>query len=94
MIAFITLAAGSRTEPVPFQQVAETFGFSWWYFLCQCISFSLVAFFLHKFAYKPILQVLEERRQKIAQSLENAQKIKEQLARPEDGVADHREGQR
>ena len=88
MISFITLAAAeAATEPGAFQQVAETFGFTWWYFLCQCISFSLVAFFLHKFAYKPILQILEERRQKIAQSLENAQKIKEQLAEAQKSAA-------
>ena len=35
---------------------------------------------LYKFAYKPILKVLEERRQKIAESLANAEKIKQELA--------------
>jgi len=73
--------------PSPFKQVTETFGVTWWYFLAQCISFSLVAFLLQKFAYKPILKILEERRQKIAQSLENAQKIKEQLAEAQQAAA-------
>jgi len=61
------------------QQIVDTFGLNWWLFLSQCISFSLVAFLLHKFAYQPILVVLEQRRVKIAQSIENASKIQQQL---------------
>ncbi len=38
---------------------------------------------LYKFAYKPILKVLEERRQRIADGLANAEKIKQELARTE-----------
>ena len=88
MISFITLAAAEAgTEGGPVQQIVETFGLSWWYFLSQCISFSLVAFLLHKFAYKPILTVLEVRRQKIAEGLQNAQKIKEQLAEAQNSAA-------
>jgi len=58
----------------------ETFGFSPWLFFSQIISFSVVAFLLSKFAYKPILTVLEERRKRIADGLANAEKIKQQLA--------------
>jgi F-type H+-transporting ATPase subunit b len=35
---------------------------------------------LHKFAYQPILTVLEARRRKIEEGLANAEKIKVQLA--------------
>ena len=42
--------------------IAETFGLNWPNFIAQCISFSIVAFALYRFAYKPILTVLEERR--------------------------------
>ena len=56
------------------------FGFDWWMFLSQCISFIIVCFLLQKFAYKPILNVLEERRERIAEGLANAEKIKQQLA--------------
>ena len=81
MIAFITLAAAEvAKESNPFKEIAETFGVSWWYFLCQIISFAIVALLLQKFAYKPILTVLEERRHRIAEGLENAAKIKVQLA--------------
>ncbi len=67
------LAATARTT-------AETFGLSTEHFIAQCISFALVAFLLHRFAYKPILQVLEERRQRIADGLANADRIKVELA--------------
>jgi len=62
------------------QEIAETFGISWDLFLPQVISFCIVAFLLQKFAYKPILTVLEERRSKIAESLVNDEKIKSELA--------------
>jgi F-type H+-transporting ATPase subunit b len=52
-------------------------------FVAQVISFSIVAFLLHRFAYKPILKTLEDRRQRIAQSLSNAEKIKQELAKAE-----------
>jgi F-type H+-transporting ATPase subunit b len=58
----------------------EQFGFQTQLFVSQVISFCIVAFLLHRFAYKPILKVLEERRQTIAQSLANAEKIKQELA--------------
>lgn len=66
----------------------ETFGFSAWLFFSQVISFSIVAFLLQKFAYKPILNVLEERRKRIAEGLANAEKIKQQLAESEQRVSD------
>lgn len=61
----------------------ETFGFNLWMFLSQVVSFVIVALLLRKFAYKPILAVLEERRQRIAEGLLNAEKIKQQLAEAE-----------
>ena len=61
-------------------ETAHTFGFNTHHFIAQVISFGIVAFLLHRFAYKPILQVLEERRTRIAESLENADRIKAELA--------------
>ncbi|HEY3862939.1 MAG TPA: F0F1 ATP synthase subunit B [Verrucomicrobiae bacterium] len=65
------------------RDTAETFGLDWPHFIAQCISFAIVAALLVKFAYKPILTVLEERRQRIADGLANADKIKAELARTE-----------
>jgi F-type H+-transporting ATPase subunit b len=53
------------------------------HFFAQVISFLIVAALLYRFAYQPILTVLEERRQRIAEGLENAEKIKAELARTE-----------
>jgi F-type H+-transporting ATPase subunit b len=62
---------------------AKTFGLDWPHFIAQIISFSLVAWLLAKFAYRPILAVLDERRQRIAEGLADAEKIKQELARTE-----------
>src|SRR5579859_5126755 len=51
--------------------------------LAQFISFSVVFFVLWKFAYGPIFNMLHERREKIAESLANAEKIKADVARTE-----------
>jgi len=65
------------------QRTGETFGFNAWLFFSQIIILCIVAFLLQKFAYKPILTVLEERRKRIADGLANAEKIKLQLAESE-----------
>ena len=59
---------------------AKRFGVDWAHFGAQCISFAIVAFLLHRYAYKPILRVLAERKDRIKESLDNAEKIKQELA--------------
>jgi len=70
------------------KETGTRFGFAVNLFVAQCISFALVAFLLHRFAYKPILTVLEERRKKIADGLANAEKIRHQLADAEKQFSD------
>lgn len=65
------------------RDTATTFGVDWPHFIAQVISFVIVAILLQRFAYKPILQVLEQRRQRIAEGLANADRIKQELARTE-----------
>src|SRR5207244_6364911 len=65
------------------RDTAETFGWNPWLFLSQVISFIIVAAALRAFAYKPILAVLHQRREQIAQAQLNAEKIKQQLAEAE-----------
>src|SRR6185503_4686208 len=60
---------------------AKTFGLAWPQFIAQCLSFLIVTGALYKFAYKPVLGVLEERRKKIAEGLANAEKMTQELAR-------------
>jgi F-type H+-transporting ATPase subunit b len=65
------------------EDTAKQFGWNLHHFIAQVISFCIVAFLLQRFAYKPILQVLEERRKRIADGLANADKIKTELAKTE-----------
>jgi F-type H+-transporting ATPase subunit b len=61
----------------------ESLGVKWPEFIAQLISFSLVFLLLNKLAFKRIAVVLAERRQKIADSLAGADKIKAELAKTE-----------
>jgi len=79
-IAILAAAAGFGDM---IRETGETFGFDLKIFLSQVISFVIVALVLRQFAYKPILKVLEERRQRIAEGLLNSEKIKQQLAEAE-----------
>jgi F-type H+-transporting ATPase subunit b len=72
------LLASSLTDSAV--QTAQKFGLTPWQFLSNCVSFIIVCWALEKFAYKPIVAVLEARREKIAESLRNAEKIKAELA--------------
>jgi len=58
-------------------------GIDWRSLLIQTISFSIVFFVLWKFAYGPIFAMLQARREKIAESLANAEKIKGDVAKTE-----------
>jgi F-type H+-transporting ATPase subunit b len=62
------------------RDVALQFGLDWPHFIAQCVSFLIVAGVLYKYAYKPVLGVLEERRNRIAEGLASAEKMKQELA--------------
>jgi len=65
------------------QELLNTFGVEWPKFLAQLILFIVVYFVLKKFAFGPIIAMLEERRRRIEESQLNAQRIKQQLAEAE-----------
>jgi F-type H+-transporting ATPase subunit b len=65
------------------KNIADTFGVDWAHLIAQIISFSIVCVLLYSFAYRRVLTMLEERRQRIAEGLANAEKIKAELARAE-----------
>ncbi len=65
------------------RDVGETFGFDSRLFFAQVISFSIVAFLLSRFAFKPLLKVLDERRRMIEEAHLNSEKIKQTLAEAE-----------
>jgi len=64
-------------------EIARTFGVDWTHLGAQTISFGIVCLLLYKFAYGPILAMLEERRRQIALGIANAEKIKAELDRTE-----------
>src|SRR5258708_14824964 len=65
------------------RDIANTFGVDWPHLGAQIISFFIVCTLLYFFAYKRVLAMLEERRQRIAEGLANAEKSKAELARAE-----------
>lgn len=64
----------------PVGDIARTFGVDWPHLVSQVISFSIVCLLLYWLAYGPVLRMLEERRQQIAQGLANTEKINATLA--------------
>ena len=81
MNAFLLFAQAEGGGQV--EQIARTFGVDWPHLISQMISFSIVCALLYLFAYKPVLRMLAERRQLIAQGLANSEKIKAELAKTE-----------
>ena len=65
------------------ERIVTTFGVDWPHLLAQVVSFCIVCFILYRFAYRPVLKMLEARRQQIALGLANAEQIKAELARTE-----------
>jgi F-type H+-transporting ATPase subunit b len=61
----------------------EMLGIHWQKLIIQAINFAVVLIVLWKFAYKPIFNILEARKAKIADGLANADKIKAELAKTE-----------
>ena len=61
----------------------DTFGVTWSKFIAQIILFVIVWWVLNKWAFGPILAMLEERRRRIEEGQHNAEKIKKQLAEAE-----------
>ena len=55
--------------------VKPAFGLIFWMF----VSFALILFLLKKFAWKPILEMLDEREKTISDALNSAQKAKEEM---------------
>jgi F-type H+-transporting ATPase subunit b len=84
----VMIAAATGGFGTMLRDTAETFGWNPGLFLSQVISFVIVALLLRRFAYKPILNVLHERRERIEESLRNAEKIKQQLTEAEKRYAE------
>ncbi|MSU64775.1 MAG: ATP synthase F0 subunit B [Opitutus sp.] len=60
-------------------KIFHDFGISLPFILAQILNFSIVAFVLWKFAFKPVLATLDERQKKIADGLRYADEMKAKL---------------
>jgi len=80
IFALLVAAAGGGQ----IEEIARTFGVDWSHLIAQIISFSIVCILLQRFAYKPVLRMLEQRRQQIAQGQADAERIKAELSRTEE----------
>ena len=65
------------------ESIPQIFGLNWAGFIAQVIAFGIVLFVLKTYAFQPIIDILEERRRRIAEGQANAEKIKQQLAESE-----------
>jgi F-type H+-transporting ATPase subunit b len=64
-------------------EILETFGVQPVLLLAQIVNFVILLFLLKKFAYQPIMKILDERKQKIETSVKQAEKIQNQLEETE-----------
>jgi F-type H+-transporting ATPase subunit b len=65
------------------KETLDSLGVYWPKLVAQLVNFAIILFILWKFAYRPVLKLLEERRQRVAEAMINAQKAREELARTE-----------
>lgn len=64
-------------------ELLEKLGIDWRLFVAQIINFLALLFVLYLFLYKPVLGLLERRRETIEKSLADAKKIEELAAKAE-----------
>jgi F-type H+-transporting ATPase subunit b len=83
IISFLAAATESGGLMDTAAQIGKEFNVQKGLFLSQLVSFCIVAFLLHRFAFGPIQALLLARRQKIEDGLANAEKIKIEVARTE-----------
>lgn len=56
------------------EEIVKVFGLDAKLFAIQLLNFGLVVFILTKLLYKPVINILEERRQRIEEGIQNAKK--------------------
>ncbi|MCS7089243.1 MAG: F0F1 ATP synthase subunit B [Verrucomicrobiota bacterium] len=60
-------------------ETLQTLGIHWPKLIAQTVNFAIVLFVLWKWAYQPVLRMLELRREKIAESVAQAERIRAEL---------------
>ncbi len=62
------------------KELIDTFHIDWRLIIAQAVNFGLVVFVLFRFAYKPLLKLMNERSREIEKGLKDAKEAKEALA--------------
>lgn len=84
---FIEIAYASEVVSEAVAEVASeptggplgTLGINLKLFIAQLVNFAIVLFVLWKWAWKPILKVLDERAKRVERSIEDAKRIEEEM---------------
>src|ERR1700678_215916 len=79
ILAQAAAPAADAAAPSGITKITQDFGISTPFILAQIINFTVVAFILWKFAFKPVLATLDERQKKIASGLQYADDMKAKL---------------
>jgi F-type H+-transporting ATPase subunit b len=82
-LLLMTQAIVQSSGSGPVERIATTFGVDWPQLLAQTASFCIVCAVLYRYAYRPVLKMLEVRREQIAQGLATTERINAELARTE-----------
>ncbi|MBI4252619.1 F0F1 ATP synthase subunit B [Candidatus Uhrbacteria bacterium] len=64
-------------------EILSKLGIDWRLLIAQIVNFAILLALLYKFAYKPLLALLEKREAMIAKSVEDARAIEERLQQTE-----------
>lgn len=81
------LLAAAAEHPIALEALSKTFGLHGAFFVAQVVNFFLVILVLKKFAFGPIQQMLEQRRERIIAGEEKLKHIEKQLAESESTTA-------
>lgn len=68
-------------------EILKNFGIQPVLLAAQIVNFLIILYVLRRFFYKPITKALNDRKEKIAESLKNAEEIERKLAETEDATA-------
>ena len=80
LLVLAEVSGQAAAAPSAITKITQDFGVSVPLILAQVLSFSIVAFVLWKFAFKPVLATLDERQQKIESGLKYAEEMQAKLA--------------
>lgn len=69
-------------------EIAEKFGLEWHLIVAQMVNFAILFIVLYKFVYKPVLSVLDKRREKIEGSLQQAKEIEEKNKKLQEEISE------